>query len=222
MFQHRIENRQQLPHARRERDLIRFARSLQPLIEGANHRIESGGDDGAHIEDGADLCASAPHGASPSERAAIAIEWRDTDEGGDLLVRQCAQFRKTGQQGRGQYGAYPRHTLQEFVFAPPHGALANRLRQLRVGALELPFEQDNMSPYALADRRGRAQEAILFGRQHSTSCRRRVKTAASARVSASGIGRGSGRSTSANCASTWASRASVFANRPLALAKSRT
>lgn len=96
MFQHRIENRQQLPHARRERDLLRFARSLQPLIEGSDHRIESGSDDRAHIEDGADLCASAPHRSSPAERATVAIEWCYSDEGGDLLVPQFAQFRKTG------------------------------------------------------------------------------------------------------------------------------
>ncbi len=166
MFQYRIENRQQLPHARSERDLLRFARSLQALIEGSDHRIESGGDDGVHIEDGADLCTSAPHCASPAERAAIAIEWRDADEGGDLLVRQCARFRKTRQQGRSHHGAYARHTLQEIVLVPPRGAVANRFRQRRVGVLELPFKPGNMSPDALADRRGCAQEAILFGRQH--------------------------------------------------------
>ena len=56
----------------------------------------------------------------------------------------------------------------------------------------------------------------------STSCRRRVKMAANICVCASGRGRGSGRSTSAKCASTWASRASVLAHCPVALAKSRT
>ena len=129
MFQHRIEDRQQLAHAGRERHLLRFARALQALIEGPDHRIESGSDDRTHIEDGANLCASAPHSSSPSERPAIAIQWSHANEGGDLFVRQGAQFRKTRQQGRGQHGAYARHTLQEIVFFPPHGALANRLRQ---------------------------------------------------------------------------------------------
>lgn len=122
MFQHHIENRQQLPQARRERDLLRFARSLQTLIEGANHRIESGGEDGAHIENGADLCASAPHGASSSERAAIAIEWRDTHEGGDLLVRQCAQFRKTGNRVEVSTGPTP-STLCRSSSLPRHTGL---------------------------------------------------------------------------------------------------
>ena len=67
MFQHRIENRQQLPHARRERDLLRLSCSLQALIEGPDHWIEPGGDNGSHMEHGAYLCASAPHRPSLSE-----------------------------------------------------------------------------------------------------------------------------------------------------------
>lgn len=151
MLQHRVEGREQFPHARRERDLLRFACSLQTLIEDPDHRVEAGGDNRTHAEHGADLCASAPHCASPSERAAVAIEGHDADEGGDLLICQCAQLRKTRQQGRGQHGAYARHTLQEIVFFPPHGDLANCLRQLRVGAIEFPFEPHNMSAHALAD-----------------------------------------------------------------------
>ena len=51
MFQHRIENRQQLPHAGGERHLLRFPRSLQALIEDSDHRIEPGCHDRIHIED---------------------------------------------------------------------------------------------------------------------------------------------------------------------------
>ena len=56
----------------------------------------------------------------------------------------------------------------------------------------------------------------------STSCRRRATRAARARASASGRGRASGRTASAKWASTAASRRSVLASRPVALAKSRT
>lgn len=93
MFQHRIEDRQQFPHAGGERHLFRFAARTQALIEGPNHRIEAGCDEGAHIEDRAHLCPSAPDSAPPPQCAAVAIQWRDADEGRNLLVRQGAEFR---------------------------------------------------------------------------------------------------------------------------------
>ena len=66
MFQHRIENRQQLAHAGGEGHLLRLPRSLPALIEDSDHRIEPGGHDRAHIEDGAYVRASAPDRPSPS------------------------------------------------------------------------------------------------------------------------------------------------------------
>ena len=56
----------------------------------------------------------------------------------------------------------------------------------------------------------------------SSSCRRRSTRARSSRVSSSGSGRTGGLIASANCASTWASMASVLANLPVARAKLRT
>jgi hypothetical protein len=58
MFQHRIENRQQLAHAGGECHLLRLSRSLQALIEDTDHRIESGVDNGPHIKHSANLRAS--------------------------------------------------------------------------------------------------------------------------------------------------------------------
>lgn len=48
MFQHRIENRQQLAHAGGECHLLCLSRSLQTLIEGPDHRVEAGGDNRTH------------------------------------------------------------------------------------------------------------------------------------------------------------------------------
>jgi len=42
MFQHRIENRQQLAHAGGECHFLPFPCLLQPLIEDSDHRIEPG------------------------------------------------------------------------------------------------------------------------------------------------------------------------------------
>ena len=56
----------------------------------------------------------------------------------------------------------------------------------------------------------------------STNWRRRATSALRAWVAASARGRTAGRTASAKWASTWASMASVLANLPVALAKSRT
>ena len=113
MFQHGVEDGEQLAHAGRQGHLFRFAGRTQALIEGPDHRIEAGRDDGAHIEDRAHLRPSAPDSAPPPQRAAVAIQWRDADEGRNLLVRQDAKFRETRQQSRGHDGTHPRHTLQQ-------------------------------------------------------------------------------------------------------------
>jgi len=39
MFQHRIEDRQQCAHARREGNLLGFSGCTQAPIEGLNHRV---------------------------------------------------------------------------------------------------------------------------------------------------------------------------------------
>ena len=65
-------------------------------------------------------------------------------------------------------------------------------------------------------RRFRSEVAI------PNSCRRRSTSARSSRVSSSGRGRTGGLTASANCASTWASMASVLASQPVARAKLRT
>ena len=97
MFDHCVENDQELAHARRERHLLCFPPSTQALIEGPDHRIEPGRDEGAHIEDRAHLRPSTPDRASPPQRAAVAIQRRHADEGRDLLVRQGGEFRETRQ-----------------------------------------------------------------------------------------------------------------------------
>ena len=86
MFQHRIEDGQQFPHAGGERHLFRFAARMQALVEGPDHRIEAGRDDGTHVEDRTDLCVPAPDRPSSSKCAAVVIEWGHADKGCDLLV----------------------------------------------------------------------------------------------------------------------------------------
>jgi hypothetical protein len=93
MFEHRIHDRQQLPHAGHQCQFVRFAEGTQVLIEATNDRIEAGGHNRGHIEGRPPtLLASTPDRSLPSKRAAISIERRHPNEGHDLFVRQGAQL----------------------------------------------------------------------------------------------------------------------------------
>ena len=166
MFEHGIDDGQQLAHAGSQGHLLGFAGGAQAQIEDANRRIEAGRHDRAHIENGTDLCASAPHRASPSERPAIAIERGDADEGGDLFVRQRAQLREIGQQRCGQDRPDAGDAAQQLVFLAPDGTLANGLGQLRVRLLQGAFEPADMGAQILADGGPCAPQPVLLRRQH--------------------------------------------------------
>lgn len=101
MFEHRVENHQEFAHAGGQRHLLRLPDSTEPLIEGADHGIETGRDDCTHIEHRTHVCASTPDRPSASQRATVTIQGRDADERRDLLVRQGAELGQIRQQGRG-------------------------------------------------------------------------------------------------------------------------
>jgi len=64
MFEHRIENRQELMHTRDQGDLGGLAGTPQPGVKGANHRIPLGGDQRRHRQDPTDRGPAAPAGAA--------------------------------------------------------------------------------------------------------------------------------------------------------------
>jgi len=63
MFQHRIQDRQQLAHACGRGNLGRLPHAAQPLVEGFKDRIMTHSDQGAHIQHAAHRGATAPHDA---------------------------------------------------------------------------------------------------------------------------------------------------------------
>ncbi len=174
------------------------------------------------IEDDADLCASAPDCPSPSEHAAVEIEWGHADEGCDLRVRQGAEFQETRQEGRGHDEPHPGTLCNSSSFSCHTG-----LWRMASAKLVLVCCSSHSSHVICVRRRVRIGDGALRRRffsavSISSSCRRQVNSTAKVRVSAFGSGRGWRRMTSANCANTWALSASILAKCPLALAKSRT
>lgn len=59
-LEHRIQDHEQLAHARRQRQLLRLARLTQALIERLDGRVVVGRHKGGHIQGRASLRAAAP------------------------------------------------------------------------------------------------------------------------------------------------------------------
>ena len=81
VFAHRIQDDEQLAHARRERHLLGFPGGTQALIERTNDGIEAGGHECGHVEHGADLRTAAPDRAFPPPRPTVPIQRRPPPPG---------------------------------------------------------------------------------------------------------------------------------------------
>ena len=71
MFEHRIQDNQQFPHAGRQGDLLCLASRTEALIERTDHGIEACGDHRGHVQRRPDLRPAAPDRAFPAPRADI-------------------------------------------------------------------------------------------------------------------------------------------------------
>jgi len=75
MFEHCIQDGQQLTHASGQGYLFGFASGAQTLIERPDHGIVTSGDQGPHVQHGSNMSPSAPHGAFFPQGSAVSIEW---------------------------------------------------------------------------------------------------------------------------------------------------
>ena len=96
MSDHGAEDREQLVHASREGELLRFMHGEKALVEGADHGIAPGGYQGGHVQCGSHTRPTTPDHALSALLATVLIERRQSDQGGDLLVRDAAELREVG------------------------------------------------------------------------------------------------------------------------------
>lgn len=90
---------------------------------------------------------------TPNGFAAIPVEGRHPHQGRDLFAGQGPQFGQIREQRGTQDGAHAGGAAQQVLFLPPHGALADRLSQIRVGLSEGLLQPGNVRLQALANRR---------------------------------------------------------------------
>src|SRR5579859_2019301 len=91
---HGVEDDEDLADARDKSDASRFSCRSQRLVKGLEDRVAAGSSDGGHVERGPHVPAPAPDAALSAERAAVAVDWSDTYERGDLLSAQLPELRQ--------------------------------------------------------------------------------------------------------------------------------
>ena len=83
---HRVEDREQLPHARHQCHLLGLTRLKQPLVELCDERVVAGGDQSSLVEGHPHRCPLAPHLPLTLSLAGIVVEGSDPHQGTQALV----------------------------------------------------------------------------------------------------------------------------------------
>ena len=100
-FDECVEDDEEFSHTGDEDDLERFALVFESLGEAADDRIATPCGEGGHVRHAADRGSSSPDGAFAMKAPAVSIEGGQTDQGGDFLPVERAEFREFGQQRNG-------------------------------------------------------------------------------------------------------------------------
>jgi hypothetical protein len=87
-----VHDRQQLMHAGREGNLLRFARGQQALVKGFDHGIVARGHERAHIQHRPDLGATSVYGPPSAQRPTVTVKGGNANQGGEWLGAQAAQL----------------------------------------------------------------------------------------------------------------------------------
>src|SRR5262249_306340 len=136
MFDHRIQNRQQLSHASNQSELGCFAGTAQPLIESLDHNIAPAGNQSCHIEHCPYSSPAAPDRATTSQSAAVSIERRDTDQRSNLFTVEFSKFWQLGNKATTNHRTDAGHTPEKIFVFTPDRTLTDGLVQILVGPVQ--------------------------------------------------------------------------------------
>src|ERR1700752_4553298 len=128
---HRVENRQQLPHAGHQRDFPRLAGSGEAREEGPDHGIAADRGQRGHVQRRTNRGSAAPDVPRAALLPTVPVQRRDADQGGNLAAIEAPQLRQVGEGGCREDGAAARRRAQQVLALPPHRTGANqRLQRL--------------------------------------------------------------------------------------------
>ena len=137
-----VEDGEEFVHRGDEREFLFLALEDESLIEGFDGRVEADGTEGGHVQRGPDGGSTAEDGALASEGSAVAVDGRDTDEGGDLLPGAVSEFGEFGDERAGGLRSDAGRGLEEFLSFAPQRAVSQPLIEFDIEVFELLCEDD--------------------------------------------------------------------------------
>jgi transposase len=155
MFDHRVQDDQELAHAGREGYFPGLARPTKAVVKGLADGVISAGGQNSHIEGSPHPGPSAPDSPLAPEAAAVS-----------LVATQSAQFRKVGQQGDGHHPADPWDAAQQIVLFSPEGTLLQGAFQVIPQISQLLLQPADMVLDSPTHRFSRGPQPILLGSKH--------------------------------------------------------
>src|ERR1019366_265167 len=167
MFEHGIEDSEQLAHGGNQRDLGRFTALAQALVKSTQCRLMTDCGQGRHIERGTHLRAAAEDRAWAAPRPALTVERCDSRQGCDLASVEATQLGKASKQG----GAGDRPYAWNGAQQRPGRTELGRFTQFEFDSLvdrsKFMLERADSTLDALADRFGHLLAAVTLSDQHS-------------------------------------------------------
>jgi hypothetical protein len=174
MFDHRIENRDQLSHASDHSDLEEFTVGYEPFVEVSDHGVASGSDQGSHVESATHWGSATANHATAFEGTAVACERGQAHQSRDLFAIESSELGQLSDQGTASDRTDAGRTEENLLVLFPDGALPNALIQVLVGAFEFLFQPADMSNDSFANRFGGHRQAVSLCDDHldnlSSSC----------------------------------------------------
>jgi hypothetical protein len=93
-----MEDAEEAPHARDERDLLWTSTFDQAFVMFADDRVPPGRGERCHIQGVANVGSATGDGSLAAHLPGVSIDRCDADESSDLTPIELAEFRQTGNQ----------------------------------------------------------------------------------------------------------------------------
>jgi hypothetical protein len=132
MCDHSVQNRQQLAHTGRQRDLFGFARGTQALIKPFEHWVVPDCDQRTHVQGGPHMGTATPDSAGTTHGPAVPMEGRYPDQRGTALAGQGASRWQVEHERPRTHGTNTRHTPQQLLLLAPDQTGTQRRVQIVV------------------------------------------------------------------------------------------
>jgi hypothetical protein len=177
VFQHCVQDDQELVHARDETNFGRFAFGFKPLVEGSNDRVETRGSQGRHEQGTAYRSSAAPNGAMAFESTAVTREGSQADQSRDLFAAKSAELWEFSDQCTAAHGPNARRRAENFLVFFPERIFPDETIEVLVRVIEFLFEIGDMSGDTFFDRFGGRGQAVFLSDDHvddlSSACGQR-------------------------------------------------